>query len=130
MSVYTGTTNDDVLNAQLAVIRQAENGKDARAAMAVSVQRCYELAKIRTGMVLVSQASITEHTNRIRNAYFGEEVRDALKMGLQLCYTARNVAPSSTANAIFTQLIDAQTGEALKNGILMSIVRCCQEVNR
>lgn len=130
MSIYTGKSNDDVLNTFLAVIRIAESGKDARAPIANSVQRCYELAKIRVGATNVSQAAITEHTNRIRNAYFGDEVRDALKTGLQLCFTARAVSPSSSMNTILTNLIDAQTGEDLKNQILMSIVRCCQEVNR
>lgn len=130
MSIYNGKSNDDVLNTYLAVIRIAESGKDARASMANSVQRCYELAKIKAGATSVSQAAITEHTNRIKNAYFGEEVRDALKMGLQLCYTARGITPSTTASTLFNNLIDAQTGEALKNGILQCIVRCCQEVNK
>lgn len=130
MSIYNGRTSDDVLNGYLGIIRLAECGKDARSAMANSVQRCYELAKIKVGGALVPQSSISEHTNRILNAYFGEEVRDALKMGLQLCFTARAVSPSSSMNTILTNLIDAQTGEDLKNQILMSIVRCCQEVNR
>lgn len=130
MSIYNGRTSDDVLNGYLGIIRLAECGKDARSAMANSVQRCYELAKIKVGGALVPQSSISEHTNRILNAYFGEEVRDALKTGLQLCFTARAVSPSSSMNTILTNLIDAQTGEDLKNQILMSIVRCCQEVNR
>ena len=129
MSIYNGRTSDDVLNGYLGIIRLAECGKDARSAMANSVQRCYELAKIKVGGALVPQSSISEHTNRILSAYFGEEVRDALKTGLQLCYTARNITPSATANSLFNQLIEAQTGEGLKNGILMCIVRCCQEVN-
>ena len=130
MSIYNGRTSDDVLNGYLGIIRLAECGKDARSAMANSVQRCYELAKIKVGGALVPQSSISEHTNRILNAYFGEEVRDALKTGLQLCFIARAVSPSSSMNTILTNLIDAQTGEDLKNQILMSIVRCCQEVNR
>lgn len=130
MSIYQGNTSDDFLNGCLGLIRTAEYGKDARAGMANSVQRCYELAKIKVGATNVSQAAITEHTNRIRNAYFGEEVRDALRTGLLLCFTARAVSPSSTMTSYLTKLIDAQTGEDLKNYILMSIVRCCQEVNR
>ena len=132
MAIYNGTTNDTVLNSYLAAIRSAEYGKDARSGMAASVERCYQLAVIKAGGARngITSAHIAEHSALIRSAVFGEEVRDALKMGLQLVYSARGVSPSSTANSIFDQLIYAQTGEDLKNNILMSIVRCCQEVNR
>lgn len=132
MAIYTGNSNDTVLNSYLAAIRSAEYGKDARSGMAASVERCYELAVQRAGGAKngVTKAKIQVHTTRIRNAVFGEEVRDALKMGLQLVYSARGVSPSSIANTELTALIDAQTGEDLKNGILKTIVRCCQEVNR
>ena len=132
MAIYTGTTGDNVLDSYLSAIRSAEYGKDARSPMAASVIRCYDLAIIKAGGPKngVTLASIQVHTNRIQNAVFGEEVRDALKMGLQLVYSARGVSPSATANSIFNNLIYAQTGEDLKNGILQSIVRCCQEVNR
>lgn len=130
MSIYNGNANDEKVNQYLATIRQAEQGKGARSAMANAVQRCYELAKIRVGTVPVSQSTITEHTDRIRNAYFGEEVRDALKTGLYLCYTTRGISHSTSADLAFSKLTDAQTGEDLKNGILMSICKCCLEVNK
>lgn len=128
MAIYNGKTSDSVLNGYLSSIRGAEYGSDARAPMANSVQRCYELAKLKVGQTLVPQTSITTHTNRIRNAVFGEEVRDALKMGLALCYQARNIAVTSAETTYFNNLISAQTGEDLKNGILRCIVKCCQDV--
>ena len=132
MAIYSGNTNDSTINAYLSAIRSAEYGKDARSPMALAIMRCYSLAIVKAGGPQngVTNAAVTEHANRVRNAVFGEEVRDALKMGLQLCYSARGVTPSSSANTIFNNLIGAQTGEDLKNGILMSIVRCVQEVNR
>lgn len=129
MPIYNGTTNDRTLNSYLSSIRGAEYGKNARSAMANAVQRCYELAKIKVGQTLVPQSSITEHTNRIKNAVYGEEVRDALKMGLALCYQARDISVTGTENTYFTNLIDAQTGEDLKNSILRCIVKCCQDVS-
>lgn len=128
MAIYTGDSSDSVLNSYLGVIRSAEYGKDARSAMANSVQRCYELAKIKSGSATVSQSLITEHTNRIKNAVFGEEVRDALKTGLTLCYDARGISVPSTETTYFNNLINAQIGEDLKNGILLSIVKCCNDV--
>lgn len=128
MAIYTGNSSDSVLNSYLDAIRSAEYGKEARSAMANSVQRCYELAKNRSGSEAVPQSSITEHTNRIKKAVFGEEVRDALKMGLTLCYAARGISVTSTETTYFNNLINAQTGEALKNGILRSIVKCCNDI--
>lgn len=128
MAIYTGQTSDTIINGCLVTIRSAEYGKDARSAMANSVQRCYELAKLRAGSVSVPQSSITEHTLRIRNAVFGEEVRDALKTGLELCYEACGINVSSAESTYFNNLINAQTGEDLKNEILRCIVKCCQDI--
>lgn len=130
MSIYNGQSSDGVLNGYLSMIRGAEYGRDARSPIAMAVQRCYEIANERiSSQHNVPQSAITEHTNRIRNAVFGEEVRDALKMGLQVVYAAAGVSIPNIENNYFNEMIDARTGEDLKNGILHSIIRCCQDVS-
>ena len=130
MAIYNGTTSDPVLNGYLAGIRFGRYGKDVRSDIAMSAERCYQLAITRVGGTKygVTSAHIAEHTSRIRTAVFGEEVRDAIKTVLTLCYTARGKSVPSAENTIFTNMINAQTGEDLKNGILMAIVKCCQDV--
>ena len=130
MATWNGSTSDSILNGYLAGIRSAEYGKEARSSMAGALDRCYQLAVIKAGGAKngVTSAAIAVHTARIKNAVYGEEVRDALKMGLQLVFSARGISVSSTMSSILTGMIDAQTGEDLKNYILRSIVRCYQEV--
>lgn len=130
MAISTATSSDSLLNAHLGIIRSADTGRDARSAMANALDRCYVRAVQKAGWARngVTRAVIDVHINRIRNAVFGEEVRDALKTGLTLCYSARGISMSSTETTNLTNLINAQTGEDLKNGILNSIVRCCQDV--
>ncbi len=132
MAIDTQMTGDGTLDACLSMIRAAEYGKDARVPVAQAVTRCYELAVIRAGGPQngVTSAAVNVHANRIRNAYFGEEVRDAIVAGLRLCYEARGASPSASASNIFSRLIEAQTGEDLKNGILRSVVFCGREVSR
>lgn len=132
MAIYSTPVNDGTLENYMTAIRTAEYGKDARSPMAQALMRCYNLAIVKAGGPQngVTTNAVNTHANRIRNAVFGEEVRDALKMGLQLVYSARGITPSSSANNVFTRLIEAQTGEELKNGILESIAVCCREVNR
>lgn len=131
MAIYSTPTGDNVLDSYMSSIVSARYGKDARASMAMAVMRCYSVAIVKAGGPQngVTSAMVTVHADRIRNAVFGEEVRDALKMGLQLCCSARGKTPSTAMNNAFTRLIDAQTGEELKNGILESIAICYREVN-
>ena len=131
MSISTVTTNDDIVNYNLSLIRTAKNGRDARQAIANSVDRCYYWAIRRagtTGSNRVPQSKIDEHNNRIKTAIYGEEVRDALKTCIQLCYQARGKSVPNAENTNLTNLINVQIGEDLKNAILNSIARCCQDV--
>lgn len=130
MAIYDGKTGDKLLDSNLSAIVSAQNGKEARSPMASAIERCYDVAVVKAGGAQnnVTKAKVVVHSNRVRNAIYGEEVRDALKMGLQLVFSARGKSPSATATSIFNSLIAAQTGEDLKNNILKSIVRCYQEV--
>lgn len=130
MSVPHVTSSDARLNGYLDVIYVAEYGKNARSAMAHAIDRCYRivLTKVGTPRNGVTQAAIDIHKNRVLNAVFGEEVRDALRAGLTLCYSARGISVTSAENTNFTNLINAQTGEDLKTAILNSIERCCRDV--
>lgn len=130
MAISNVTSSDSLLNAHLGIIRTSDTGSEARKAIADSVDRCYARAIQRAGWAHnnVTRAVIDVHINRIRNAIFGEEVRDALRTGLSLCYSARGISMSSAENTNLDNLINAQTGEDLKNGILESIARCCRDV--
>ena len=122
------STSDTVVNGYLYTIQAADFGRDCRSAIANSVLRCYELAKIRVGQVLVPASSINAQVNIIRTSEYGEDVRTALRDGLNLCYQAANVSVSSAARSWFNSLLEAQMGTDLKNAILNSIARCCQDV--
>lgn len=129
MAIYTGQTNDSTINGHLSSIRGAEYGINARAAMAAAIQRCYELAKIKAGATHVAQSTITAQTNRVRNEVYGDNVRDAFRNGITLCYQARGISVTSAETGYLNNMIYAQTGEDLKNNILRSIVKCCQDVS-
>ena len=130
MAVSTMKSGDSLLNAHLGIIRSADSGRDARAAMADSLDRCYVRAITKAGGAKngVTRSVINVHIDRIRTAVFGEEVRDALKTGLTLCYSARGISMTSDETTYLNNLINAQTGEALKNGIINSIAKCCKDV--
>lgn len=130
MSIYNGTSSDSLLNGYLSSIWSAETGKDARASMAGALERLYTIVLIKVGSPRngITKADILEHVDRIRNAVFGEEVRDAFKTGIQLCYSARGITMSSNEQSFLDSLIESQLGEDLKNAILKSIVQCCQDV--
>ena len=130
MAISNVTSSDSILNAYLGIIRSAYTGRDARSAMADAVNRCYVCAVQKAGGAKngVTRSVINVHIDRIRNAVFGEEVRDALKTGLTLCYSARDKSVPSAETTYFNNLITAQTGEDLKNGILNSIAKCCRDV--
>lgn len=130
MAIYTGQTSDNTVNGCLSSIRAAEYGMDARAPMANAIQRCYELAKIKAGSAVVPQASVTAQTNRVRNEVYGDDVRDAFRNGILLCYQARKISVTSAETGYLNNMIYAQTGEDLKNNILRSIVKCCQDVSQ
>ena len=123
------TTADAQLNGYLSTIAAAKYGKDARAAMANAIQRCYVVAKIRSGSAIVSQSAITEHTDRIRNAVFGEEVRDAFQSGILLCYTERGKPVSSPQNLFLSSFMMAKKGVDLKTYINSVLVRCYNDVS-
>lgn len=130
MSIYSGASSDSILNMYIDGIRSAEFGKDARTSMANAIDRLYSivLAKLGSPRNGVTRDVINEHINRIRNAVFGEEVRDAFRTAIQLCYSARGISVSGAEQSILNNLINSQLSEDLKNAILQSIVRCCQDV--
>lgn len=130
MAIVNISTQDPLLNQYLTSITAGEYGRDIRSPLASAVERCYDLAVMRAGGVIngVFFTDIKEHSDRIRTAAFGEEVRDALKTGLILSFTARGINPSTEMNNLFVSLMDAQTGEDLKNNILLCVGRCGQEV--
>ena len=130
MAIDSVTTPDSLVNSYIGIIRSAEFGRDARSAMANSVDRCYTIAVIRAGGPKngVTRDKIDEHIERIRTAVYGEEVRDALRTGIVLCYSARGIDQTNTIINYLANLIDAQRSEDLKNAILRSIAQCCQDV--
>lgn len=130
MAIYTGKTSDSTINGHLFTIRNAEFGIDARTPMASSIQRCYELAKIKAGATNVPQSTITTQTNRIKSEAYGDDVRDAFNNGILLCYQSRGIDVPSAQTGILNTVMQAQTGEDLKNGILRSIVKCYQDVSQ
>lgn len=122
-------TSDSIVNGCLTMILSARFGRDARAPMSNAVDRCYNIAIQKSGVTHgVTRAKMNEHLNRIENAVFGEEVRDALKTALTMCYTARGESMSSAESGYLTDLIQAQTAEDFKNAILKSISKCCRDV--
>ena len=129
MAIYTGQTDDNTINGHLSSIRTAEYGIEARAPMAAAIQRCYETAKVKAGATFVPQSSVTAQTNRVRNEVYGDNVRDAFRNGIMLCYQARGSSLSNTETNLLNSLIYAQTGEDLKNNILKSIVQCYRDVS-
>ena len=129
MAIYTGQTDDNTVNGSLFTIRNAEFGIDARSPMASAIRRCYELAKIKIGATLIPQSSVDEQTNRVMNEIYGDNVRDAFRNGILLCYQARGRSVPDVELDLLNNVIYAQTGEDLKNNILKSIVKCCQDVS-
>lgn len=133
MAITIPVANDNAINGFINVIAAAERGRNARSALAGAVERCYTLAVRKAGGIAqngVTESMVNEHVDRISTAVFGEEVRDALRTGLLLCYSARGVSPvPQSETAYLKQLIDAQTGEDLKNAIMLTIATCCQDVN-
>ena len=130
MAISNITSPDSVLNVYLGIIRSANTGKDARSAISSAVDRCYVCAVQKAGGAKngITKSVINVHISRINNAVFGEEVRDALMTALTLCYSARDISIPNTENTYFNNLMKAQTGEELKNGILNSIAKCCRDV--
>ena len=129
MDIYTGRTNDNILNGNLSSIRTAEYGRDARASMASAIQRCFEIAKIKTGGSHINPSLVTAAADRVRTEVYGNDVRDAFVTGITLSYQARGIDVSSSIQAdLLEGIINAQLGEDLKNNILKSIVRCYWDV--
>mgnify|MGYP007013873481 CR=1 FL=1 len=132
MAISPVSTGDSLLNGILDRIRAPEYGKDLRSPLVDAVNRCFTLAILRTGSPRngVTRDAINEHVARIRTAYYGEEVRDALKTVLILCHAAGDLEVSSAENNFLNQMIEAQTGEDIRNGMLNSIAGCGQALIR
>lgn len=130
MSIVSVTVSDSRLNNYIKTIRYAEYGKDMRSPLSNSVERLYAIVLTKPGTPKngVTKDIINVHVNRIRTAVFGEEVRDALITGIELCYSARGISQSSSIVAYLNSLRNAQKAEDLKNAIIQSIARCCQDV--
>lgn len=131
MAIVNVSTSDSKVNSYLLSIRMAHYGSEMRSALANAISRCYTLAVAKVGGSPrngVTMAVMNEHLNRIRSALYGEEVRDAIRTAIQLCYSARGIPVSSQETSFLTAMINAQFGEDLKNAILHSIARCCQDV--
>lgn len=129
MSIYQGTTTDSLLNGHLSSIRSAEYGRDARAPMASAVQRCFEIANSHASGSHVNPYVVTEAANSVRSEVYGDNVRNAFITGLRYSYQARGISVPYVQETFFNEVIYAQLGEDLKNGILKSIVRCYQDVS-
>lgn len=132
MAIVSVATSDSIINGYLGAIVSAKTGKDARPSIANAVDRLYTIVLIKIGSPRngITREVINEHVNRIRNAVFGEEVRDAFVTAIQLCYSARGISLTSTEQMFLTNLMETQIGEELKNNFLRAIAGCCQDVRR
>ena len=130
MAITTDKSTDSELNRYLDIFRRVEFGRDARSTLVSAVNRCYVLAVKRAGYPRngVTQSVINVHLMRIDSAVFGEEVRDAIATGLELCYSARGISVNNTARQGFAAIRNCQLAEDLKNNILLALMRCCKDV--
>lgn len=122
MSITPIKTYDPKLNSYISQFQRAEYGVDARGPLANALYRCYQLAINGT-----PSGEVLTHINRIKNAVFGEEVRDALKMGLSLCYTVKGLSVSSSENSIFQYMTECISGPDLLYYMIIAIQRCANE---
>lgn len=130
-SVRTGETRVDNC---LKEIIAAKTGKEAREPIIGAITRCHYWAYMFNGGQPANGATeqklAEDSLSRIGNAVFGEDVRDAIRTGIILCYSARNkpIEKSPQGLAMVNMLGVATTGEEFKNAVLEVISRCCLDV--